>query len=147
MIAIERAFDMVKVSKYIEDKTQSWFNSITEELNKLGLKYTETARAKTLASKPYTNRTWNLVSSIGFCIVFQGKVVHTYFPPAKEKVTGHKKGEKLAKKIAKEIADKNSACVVMVAGEEYGVYVQNKGFDVLKLSSKAFGKELTKILA
>lgn len=143
MFSIEANFNQSKIHSYIEKRIEERVNEIVAFLREKGTEYTTAARNKTLAGKPYTNRTFNLVSSVGFAIVRQGKVLESYFPLLESGDEGRKKGEATAERAAKEYSESDDVALVLVAGEYYASYVQETyDFDVTKLASGAFAKFL-----
>jgi hypothetical protein len=140
MFSIEATYDMKDVGAYMEKRMQERINEIVEFLRAKGVEYTTIAREKVLAkpNKIYTNRTHNLVSSVGFAIVSQGKVMESYFPLSGTGVDGKTKGEATAEKSAKEFAGVDDISLVLVAAESYARYVEAKEFDVVTGSSDRF---------
>jgi hypothetical protein len=81
-------------------------------------------------AKSYRDQTGNLRSSTGYILVYNGKVVSkSNFASVLNGGEGSKKGETFAKELADKY-DKGFALIV-VAGMEYAVYVEDKGYDVL----------------
>ncbi len=140
MIQLERAFNMDKVSKYIDRRIGERTNEIVDFLRVKGMEYTRLARQKAFASvnKAYTNRTWNLVSSVGFGIAKSGLIVESFFPVLRTGSEGSAKGEKVAEKAAKELCGADEIALVLVAGEDYASFVQSKGYDVIANTSDEF---------
>lgn len=80
--------------------------------------------------KSYKDQTGNLRSSTGYILTYNGKVLSkSNFASVKNGGTGGKEGEDFAKRLANQ-HDKGFALIV-VAGMEYAVYVEDKGYDVL----------------
>ena len=80
--------------------------------------------------KSYKDQTGNLRSSTGYILTYNGKVISkSNFASVKNDGTGSKEGEDFAKRLANQ-HDKGFALIV-VAGMEYAVYVEDKGYDVL----------------
>lgn len=82
----------------------------------------------------YTDRTNNLRSSIGYVLFRDGEFVKSNFSDGGSGTDGNGKtgaqtGENLAKEVGKEFT-KGYVCV-LVAGMDYAVYVESKGFDVI----------------
>jgi hypothetical protein len=138
MIRIERAFDSQKIHAYIEKQVEARKSDIIDYLKNKAIEATETARAKTLSSNPYNNITFNLVSSVGFCIVQSGAVKFMYFPLLRTGSEGQKKGKATSERAAKELSGTDDITIVLVAGENYASFVQAKGKDVIKLASIKF---------
>lgn len=80
--------------------------------------------------KSYKDQTGNLRSSTGYILTYNGKVLgKSNFASVKNGGEGSKEGEDFAKRLANQ-HDKGFALIV-VAGMEYAVYVEDKGYDVL----------------
>lgn len=81
----------------------------------------------------YTDRTSNLRSSIGFMIKDNGRVIAENFQHAgagtADGSNGIAKAKSAAEKASMLYGDQLIA--VIVAGEDYAVYVESKGFDVI----------------
>ncbi|WP_285011203.1 hypothetical protein [Pedobacter faecalis] len=138
MISLEATYSMDRVRSYIEKRVSERTEEVISFLRAKGVEYTEIARSKTLANKPYTNRTFNLVSSVGFAIVKSGQVVESYFPLMRTGAEGKAKGEATAARWAKGHSDSDDVVLVLVAGEDYASFVQAKEFDVTKMASIEF---------
>ena len=97
----------------------------------------------------YKNITNNLRSSIGYLIVKDGSVVKKLgfnrHGLAEYNMQGAEKGESLALKLAAE-QPKNSYSLIVVAGMNYAVYVESKGYNVLTSSEELVRRELPKMV-
>jgi D-serine deaminase-like pyridoxal phosphate-dependent protein len=87
-------------------------------------------------AKNYTDQTGNLRASIGYVLSYDGDVIfEAGFDPNAAKdtkkqrdgVTGAAEGRQLAVEIAKQ----RGYTLVVVAGMNYGVYVEKRNYDVL----------------
>lgn len=146
MFSITADFKMADVEAYINSETGAWFDELVEQLRKHGKEFTKRARAKTKAQGGFNNITWNLRSSIGFCLVYENKVVESYFPPIKGGTTGEKTGANYAKGVAYEVKQsKHEVVLVLVAGEHYAEYVADKDIDVIGRSTEVFEAEINKL--
>lgn len=145
MISIERNFDMTRIDAYIERRVEERILEVVALLRAKGLEYTRVAREKIGANKPYTNRTFNLVSSVGFTIARDGQVVESYFPLFNTGSEGQAKGKTFGELKAKELSGKDDIVLVLVAGEDYASYVQGRGFDVISGASDEFEAFLKQI--
>lgn len=88
------------------------------------------ARSTTKASKNFLDQTGNLRSSMGYIIVDNGRVINfSDFKQVKEGDTGTVRGKALARQLADRFG--KGICMVFVAGMEYAVFVENRGYDVL----------------
>lgn len=80
--------------------------------------------------KSYKDQTGNLRSSTGYILTYNGKVLSkSNFANVLNGGEGSKEGEDFAKRLSNQ-HDKGFALIV-VAGMEYAVYVEDKGYDVL----------------
>ena len=138
MISLEATYKMDRVKSYIQKRVDQRIDGIVEYLRKQGVVYTTAARNKTLANRPYTNRTFNLVSSVGFAIVKDREIIESYFPLLETGSEGKAKGEATAERFAKEDAGSDELVLVLVAGEDYASFVQDKGFSVTAMASIEF---------
>ena len=74
----------------------------------------------------FRSQTGNLRSSIGYIIARDGNIL-------KENIEGKSEGRTQAKKIAEEVLkeSKKGFVLICVAGMEYAVAVESKGYDVI----------------
>jgi hypothetical protein len=96
-------------------------------------------RAK--STNTYIDRTGNLRSSIGYVLCINGVEVDSSFKGVGEE--GVRKGYELATRIAGN-AGSNGIVAVVVAGMDYALYVEAKGYDVLTGSTRQFAGDLRK---
>lgn len=147
MIKITADFDLSALDKLIDQKVDTWLDSIMEKYRKAGKQFTERARSRTKAAHhSFGNITWNLRSSIGYLLVYNGVVKESYFPTLQGAPEGSGKGDEYAREIASYVNDGQGVLLVCVAGMEYAYFVQSKGYDVIKGSSVYFDQELTSML-
>ena len=86
------------------------------------------AAARTNGS--YTDQTGNLRSSVGYVVTRDGVIVaSSAFDIVKDGVEGPAKGKSLAADLA--AGYPQGYALILVAGMEYAVYVQDKGYDVI----------------
>ena len=78
-------------------------------------------------NEDWTDRSSNLRNSIGYQIYYNGQLVSSSFSGPEE---GTKKGEEYAKSLIDSIDDSGFVCV-FVAGMNYALYVESKGFGVI----------------
>lgn len=93
-------------------------------------------------SGTYTDRTGNLRSSIGYMIKDNGKTVAEDFQSAGAGSTDGSEGTRKAREVAERVSSMygNQLVAVLVAGEDYAVYVESLGFDVISGSMLNFAK-------
>ncbi|RZM22427.1 MAG: hypothetical protein EOO88_29465 [Pedobacter sp.] len=124
---------MADIEAYIQEETEAWFDELVDSLRQTGRRLVDKARAKTKSDGGFGNITWNLRASIGMCLVDEtGRIVETYFPPINKGDHGNKIGRDMAEAIAVYGREAQEMTMVFVAAEEYAVFVQAKGKDVIK---------------
>lgn len=74
-------------------------------------------------NKSYVDRTSNLRNSIGYAILHDGKII-------KKTTRFHKRNVEMIEKIKTKI-NTDGWILIVYAGMEYGIYVENKGYVVL----------------
>lgn len=85
-------------------------------------------------TRGYTDRTGNLVSSIGYVLVKDGRVVQSpSFDQTMDGATGAQQGEEFAIQKAAELIPRGFG-IVVVAGMDYATYVEATGRNVLTRS-------------
>ncbi|WP_099368067.1 hypothetical protein [Sphingobacterium sp. 1.A.4] len=117
----------IKINKGVINKALS---KAVDEVIEVGLNHLiDTGRefiryAK--ANKQFQNQTHNLVTSMGFGIAQNGRVIYMEFDGIGEE--GMAKGESLVNEVASTLIDPSLICV---AGENYAVHVEKNGFNVM----------------
>lgn len=101
--------------------------------------------------KRYTDQTGNLTSSIGYVVLWDGRVVkQSDFSPVQGKgkkrsgaggLSGSKKGREFLKKLISENGE--GLVLIVVAGMPYAAYVEAMGYDVLD-SAEIKAEEIVK---
>ncbi len=112
----------------VEAYQKRCFAALVRTLSYCGEQVVNKARGNN--ARTYTDQTGNLRSSVGYILAFDGKVISkSSFAAVRNGSEGSKEGENLAKLLA----DKHNKgfALIVVAGMEYSVYVQDKGYDVL----------------
>lgn len=128
MFSIKADFNPADVQAYIQEQTESWLRSLMEPFRITGKDLVTRARAKTRDDGGFGNITWNLRSSIGYLLIYNGEVVETYFPPLKSGGEGATTGDQYAREIATLINLHEGIQLVIVAGMEYAVLVERHGY-------------------
>ena len=114
-----------------------WFDIFEENFEHEVIRYLQKAGEHFIIfardTKTFENHTNNLRSSIGYVIVKDGNVLFEDFKKTgdgtKEDGTkGIVNGKKLAMSVAPKV---NGIALVCVAGMNYAIYVEAKGFDVI----------------
>ncbi len=129
-MGIEPKFNIDDLFNDIGRKINAILEGVIEAMQKTCLEITN--KAKQLDT--YQDHTNNLRSSIGYVVYNNGEKVAEHFTQAgagSQGVgsTGIEKGKKVAEEAAKEFP--NDLVGVIVAGEDYALYVESKGYDVL----------------
>lgn len=125
-MAIKRNFSDRYISDYINAQIELKVQQMLETLMYIGNEVVTIART----SHKYKDQTGNLTSSIGYCVLRNGRSVsESMF----EVVKNGQKGADRGRNFLAELADKHSdgIALIVVAGMEYAVYVNAKGLDVL----------------
>lgn len=147
MISFKADFDLSALDRLIDQKVDTWLDSIMEKYRKAGKAFTERARSRTKeAHGSFGNITWNLRSSIGYLLVYNGVVKESYFPTLQGAPEGSGKGDEYAREIATNSAFDTGVGLICVSGMDYAYYVEAKGYDVISGSSDHFDTELTNLL-
>lgn len=116
---------------------------IISELTKHGNNFIRDARLKEQGS--YTNRTTRLRNSTGYVVSRDGKVVKSDFDSYSVNGVATEEGKALGLAYATEIATTlKGYALVCVAGANYGLYVEAKGYDVITGSVLVLKQELLK---
>lgn len=94
----------------------------------------------------YTDQTGNLRSSIGYAVLWNGKIIQKgYADKVKNGDEGTSKGEKfLSDRIKK--AQKKGVVLIVTAGMNYAEYVEAKGYNVLSSAELKAGPLIKSIL-
>lgn len=132
------------INKILVERLERIDQVILEQLQFIGETFVKNARL----NGDYDDQTGNLRSSIGYVILKNGEQIDENFetvPPknvgkkSKNKVSGDKKGDQVAREVIYEIAQRFSSVqgyvLIVVAGMEYAAAVEAKGRDVLTASS------------
>ena len=139
---IKANFDPKRLEQYLREHTLKELETrIVNRLYYLGELCVNEAR--TMGS--YKDRTSNLRSSIGYGVFKDGEAVMTGgFEPLNGAEEGAETGRKLLEKIGGE--HPNGYALVVVAGMNYGVYVEARGYNVLTSSELLAERELPRLI-
>lgn len=143
VVKITPKFTADQIKKRLDAKIQNIHKAYFDELQRIGEAFVARARE----NDTYKDRTGNLRNSIGYIIMENGKQrVSNFNRTAKptEPNTSGKEGTEIGTMKAEEIARSypKGYVLVCVAGMNYAVYVESKGFDVITASSIAAKNEL-----
>lgn len=123
--------------KYMTDVQENAIQDAIDKLSRIGEKCVTEARD----SGKYTDRSGNLRSSIGFSVVYDGKIIRqSSFEKVKQTATeGAATGKELIRQLASSYAD--GLVLILVAGMNYAVYVEARGYNVIN-SAEDLAKRL-----
>lgn len=123
--------------KYMADVQENAIQDVIDILSRIGEKCVTEARD----SGKYTDRSGNLRSSIGFAVVYDGKIIRqSSFEKVKQTATeGAATGKELIRQLASSYAD--GLVLILVAGMNYAVYVEARGYNVIN-SAEDLAKRL-----
>lgn len=142
MIEIRADFSLDELDDIIQSETEAWFEELVDTYRQAGKSFVERAVDKAT----FNNITWNLRSSIGYLIIFNGQVLESYFKDLKDGTEGQEVGKDYALFVAKLIDEGEGLAMALVAGEEYAFFVESKGKDVISGSYDHFQHELINAL-
>jgi hypothetical protein len=122
--------DMSKLFAKIDTRIDAARENFQEAFQKTCLEITNLAKS----TNTYKDQTNNLRSSIGYIVYDKGELVNEMFTKAGTGAEGDgSKGINQGKQIAEQAVKKypDALVGVIVAGMEYALYVEAKGYDVL----------------
>ena len=128
-MTVRCATPKAKIRDIFKQHQQRCYEALMRTLMYCGEQIVNKARDNS-KPKSYKTQSGNLCSSTGYILVHDGKIVtKSDFATILNGEEGSKKGEAFAKELADKY-DKGIALIV-VAGMEYAVYVEDRGYDVL----------------
>lgn len=134
---IKRTSPGGQAKAFLNDLVNRKIRQIIDALIYVGLECIREARL----NRRYTDQTGNLRSSIGFCVLYNGKIMKkSNFEAVKSTA---KEGSKAGSDFLKSVIAENSRGIVLivVAGMNYAKYVEAIGLNVLD-SSEILAKKL-----
>lgn len=156
MIAIQKLTGSDLTKKMLENALAVRMNDILRRVAWIAEGAVNTAR--NLPSPPvsaragkhtpnYIDETGNLRSSIGYLLVYDGKVIVENFMPQPRKASGSE-GVSAAQKMARDAIEGNAKGLqlVLTAGMKYARFVAAKGYDVLDSAELFCKSELEKLI-
>lgn len=146
---IKPKFDIDKLFADVGKKVNIFVQGVVEAIEKTCLEITTAAKQL----DTYQDQTNVLRSSIGYVVYERGEKITEYFATAGMGLDGNgAQGIELGTRIANEAAREypNDIVGVIVAGADYALYVESKGYDVLtgpaSLLYSTFQKNLRLVL-
>jgi len=115
-----------EIAEYLEKRAADFRRQKIEVLKRVGEKAVTEARE----NHRYRDQTGNLTSSIGYCILDNGKVV---IESSFETVMNGNKGSTGGREFLHSLISEHSSglVLILVAGMEYAAYVEAKNLNVL----------------
>jgi len=130
---IKQITPITVASDYLENSMKFWKRSVVQTFSYAA----ESALKEARENHGYVDRTGNLTSSIGYCILDEGVVL--YESSFEQVITGAKGAEEGKKFIDELIKDHSEGTVaLMVASMGYSVYVEALGYNVLDSAEQLF---------
>lgn len=131
-MGIKANFSIADVQKDMAAKMESIVEATVQALVELGRECVDYARSIP-PEVGFNDVTGNLRSSIGFKVFRDGTPVAEDYVQVLNGAEGVEKGRALADQIGSKCGQ-NQTMLVITAGEEYAVYLESKGRDVLTSS-------------
>lgn len=118
-----------EVESYIDTKVEHLREAVIYSFQYVGEAALTQAREWRSQQHPYTDRTGNLRSSVGYIIVDEGRIVgKSGFSAVNQGQEGSGEGEKFARSLASKFT--KGISLIFVAGMSYAAYVSARGYDV-----------------
>lgn len=130
--------------EYINQTKEEYFPLyVINELSQMGEVFMKDARTKTVGT--FVNRTTRLRNSIGYVVSMDGVVKHSDFDSYGISGVADEEGKTLGLQYATELAQQTQGyALICVAGADYGLYVEAKGYDVITGSVLTLTQEILK---
>lgn len=149
MFSIEPEFSGDFIDKLVDSDMKVWFDELLKDWRRAGKKHVDMIRKKTKMHETdkstFGNITWNLRSSIGYLIIFDGEIIEEYFPVAGPGAEGAIIGVDWAREVGLQINEYEGIQMVIAAGMEYAVFVEDKNFDVISFSTLSVLPEILEL--
>lgn len=129
---------------YLKQTKEDYFPLyIIDEMSKMGEVFIKDARTKTVGT--FVNRTTRLRNSIGYVVSRDGVIRKSDFTSYSVSGDLDAEGQALGLQYATELAQQTQGyALICVAGAEYGLYVEAKGYDVITGSVLTLTQEILK---
>lgn len=141
-MAITQRFDIGKLFAGVRAKVDIITDSVLDALQMACLEVTNNAKAL----NTYKDQTHYLRSSIGFVVFDHGEKIAESFSSTGGEAgsAGVEAGREIAEEAAKQYT--NEIVAVIVAGADYALYVESKGYDVISGPCSELNEVLSKYL-
>ena len=131
-MGLEPNFSLKSITQKLEKEIANINNAVLNELKYVALEFVKTARSKTDMQGSFEDQTGNLRSSIGYLIFKNGQPVDENFDVTAQGQEGKRLGYEYGVNRSQ---SELGYVLIVVAGMNYAVYVESKGFDVITGSS------------
>lgn len=129
------------IARYLDERLKRLRQVAINNLCYLG----ETAIKEARENHWYKDQTGNLTSSIGYCVLDNGKVVkESSFEVVKSGSSGSSEGREFLRTIVSEHS--TGLVLILVAGMNYAAYVEAKNLNVLDSAEQLVERELPQLL-
>lgn len=129
------------IARHLEDKAQRLRNALIERLMRMG----EIAVTEARENHRYKDQTGNLTSSIGYCVVDDGRIVgESPFEAVANGADGSAKGREFLHSLIS--AHSTGLVLIIVAGMNYASYVEAMNLNVLDSAEQLVERELPGLL-
>ena len=142
-MAIKRITTDAEITQYLEKRIDELRGKIIEAFSYVGEQAVNEARD----SHRYRNQTGNLQSSIGYCVLEDGKVIfggQDSFEVVKNGEQGSNEGRAFLQRLISE--HPSGLVLIVVAGMEYAAYVEAKNLNVLDSAEQMAEREIPRLL-
>ena len=129
-------FKIPDIQKKLKDYEKRAKQNIVNRFSQIGETFVNNARV----NGEYTNQSFNLVSSIAYVVLENGKVSRSNFKEIGGGAEGVLKAKKVVEKIKSEYG--KGISLIVVAGMEYAAMIESRGKDVITGSSLMAKKQL-----
>lgn len=136
-----------ELQKRLKEKSDSIERRLEMELRQVG----EEAVTFSKENKGYHDRTANLKNSISYALFKDGELIEQHIgkiPKPNEDANGQAQvADNLTRYAAQEgVVKPHGYTLIVVAGMNYGKYVEDKGYNVLYLTQNYLREELKKVI-
>lgn len=131
----------LNVSQYLSEKAERFREACLNNLMYVGEQAVNEARQR----GRYKDQTGNLRSSIGYCVLEDGKVIkESSFEVFKQGAQGSQKGREFLHRLISE--NSSGLVLIVVAGMEYAAYVEAKNLNVLDSAEQLAERMLPQLM-
>lgn len=140
-MGIKANFTQGDIDRYLQRKIDNYRRALIVGLIRIG----ERAATEARQNHRYIDQTGNLQSSIGYCVLDNGRPV---FESPFDVVMDGRQGEQQGREYLHSLIGKHSSGLVLiiVAGMNYAAYVEAKNLNVLDSAEQLVEREMPRML-